>query len=191
MIKNKICSACKNVFSWEGHKTNSTHCSEKCKKDSLKKAQIKYKETMTEEKRARKKAYDYQYNNNPERKAYMKEYRTNPGFREKENAAGRKWYRKNSEVEHNGHLKRTFGITREDFNQMMGSQNGVCDICKNPESRKNPTTGKIKHLCVDHCHTTGKVRGLLCFACNSSLGKFKDSIPTLENAITYLKKHGK
>ena len=51
----------------------------------------------------------------------------------------------------------------------------------------NKETGKLKRLAVDHCHETGKVRGLLCFHYNSSLGKFKDSIELLQNAIDYLK----
>jgi len=46
-----------------------------------------------------------------------------------------------------------------------------------------------KRLAVDHCHVSGKIRGLLCFHCNSSLGKMKDSVEILQNAIDYLKKN--
>lgn len=55
----------------------------------------------------------------------------------------------------------------------------VCEICGEKDPRRS--------LAVDHCHTTGKVRGLLCDNCNKALGCFKDSISSLENAIRYLK----
>ena len=55
---------------------------------------------------------------------------------------------------------------------------GKCFICGLDKDRRN--------LCVDHCHTTGKVRGLLCDNCNVGLGRFKDNITLLEKAIKYL-----
>lgn len=58
----------------------------------------------------------------------------------------------------------------------------ICDICGN--LNKNS-----KKVCIDHCHTTGKVRGTLCDDCNTALGKFKDSIELLEQAVKYLKEH--
>ena len=62
---------------------------------------------------------------------------------------------------------------------MLEKQNHVCAICGNKDNNKK--------LAVDHCHTTGVIRGLLCSACNTSLGKFKDSVELLQNAIQYLK----
>jgi len=64
-------------------------------------------------------------------------------------------------------------------------QNGKCAICKKPETRK--TGNKIRELSIDHCHKTGKVRGLLCDSCNNGLGRFKDSVKLLESALKYLK----
>lgn len=55
----------------------------------------------------------------------------------------------------------------------------ACQICG--ASRK-----ESKSLCIDHCHTTGKVRGVLCDDCNTALGKFKDDVSILEKAIKYL-----
>lgn len=60
-------------------------------------------------------------------------------------------------------------------------QKGCCAICK-----RHQTEFK-KRLNIDHCHTTGVVRGLLCQTCNTSLGGFKDNVKNLESAISYLK----
>lgn len=77
-------------------------------------------------------------------------------------------------------LKRRFDITPDDYDQLLCEQGGVCAICK-----KTCSTGI--RLAVDHNHTTGKVRGLLCTGCNTGLGKFKDSVELLTSAIAYLK----
>ncbi len=63
-------------------------------------------------------------------------------------------------------LKRKYGITINDYEQMLKQQNGVCKICKglDPSGRR---------LAVDHCHTTGVVRGLLCPSCNTALGRIE------------------
>lgn len=80
----------------------------------------------------------------------------------------------------NSKLKKRFGITVEQYNLLLQNQNGECLICKATES----TNGH--RLAVDHCHTTGKIRGLLCKSCNVALGNFKDNIVSLKNAISYL-----
>lgn len=85
------------------------------------------------------------------------------------------------------------GITVEQYQEMLDSQNGVCAICGYPE--KVTLNGKVKPLSVDHCHKTrnsgkGKgVRALLCQACNVGLGKFNDDSELLMKAAEYLKKH--
>lgn len=71
---------------------------------------------------------------------------------------------------------------------MAYDQNAACAICKKFEEMFDKRTNKKKHLCVDHDHKTGKVRGLLCHSCNLGLGKFKDNISSLKTAITYLSK---
>ena len=78
------------------------------------------------------------------------------------------------------HLKHTFGITHEDYESLLKGQKGVCAICKQPSSKKQ--------LAVDHNHSTGEVRGLLCQSCNTALGLFKDNPSVLETAINYLNK---
>jgi hypothetical protein len=80
-------------------------------------------------------------------------------------------------------LLRTFGLTLEQYEQMLQSQNNSCAICKRPERAKN-----AKKLAVDHCHTTGNIRGLLCSNCNRALGLLEDRTDLLKEAIVYLTK---
>ena len=79
------------------------------------------------------------------------------------------------------HLKQTYGITLAEYDTMLTEQKGLCGICG-----EDNVAYKKKHLCVDHCHKTGKIRGLLCDACNIALGKLRDSKQRLLNAISYL-----
>jgi len=87
-------------------------------------------------------------------------------------------------------LKAKYGITRDQYDAMLQEQDNSCAICgSSPDSQ--PTygkTGKRFELHVDHCHDTGRVRGLLCNSCNSGLGRFKDDPVRLFNAIEYLNK---
>jgi hypothetical protein len=100
-----------------------------------------------------------------------------------------KWEKENDEAHFNHYLKARFGINRSQYYDMLESQNGTCAICNKPETRKHHKSGRIIRLAVDHCHITGKIRGLLCAAHNKALGTFKDDVSILENAINYLKKH--
>lgn len=76
-------------------------------------------------------------------------------------------------------LKRKYGITYEEYEEMLAQQDGKCAIC-----------GQVDEwfaLAVDHCHEKGHVRGLLCSQCNRGLGLLKDSPELLERALEYLK----
>lgn len=77
-------------------------------------------------------------------------------------------------------LRTRFGISVEQFEAMEKEQGGLCAICK-----KRPD-GKRKTLFVDHCHVTGKVRGLLCNGCNTLIALAGENVVTLESAIRYL-----
>lgn len=79
-------------------------------------------------------------------------------------------------------LKRAFGITADDYDKMLLKQNGVCCICK-----KHRVASNKYHMTVDHCHKTGKIRGILCTWCNRGIGLFEDNIEFLENAKIYIK----
>lgn len=78
------------------------------------------------------------------------------------------------------HYYKKYGLTQEDVILMHENRNFKCDICN------QDTDHRYDKLCVDHSHTTGKVRGLLCFSCNTLLGNAKDDIEILKNAIKYL-----
>lgn len=75
-----------------------------------------------------------------------------------------------------------------EYEKLVAAQGGVCAICKlaetNVVSKKNP---KVRILSVDHCHKTGKIRGLLCHACNVGIGHFEDDPSLIDRAIQYLK----
>jgi hypothetical protein len=80
-----------------------------------------------------------------------------------------------------------YGISYDDYMKLSERQMNLCAICGEPETMIG-NNGKTKRLAVDHCHTSGKVRGLLCGACNRGLGYFKDNPELLENAIRYVKR---
>ena len=77
-------------------------------------------------------------------------------------------------------MKKRYGLTKEDYNDLLAAQNGGCAICLNPETQG-------RKLSVDHCHATNEIRGLLCSKCNAALGLLNDDTNILINAINYLK----
>lgn len=85
------------------------------------------------------------------------------------------------------HYKSKYGITLEQYNEMFEKQKGLCAICDKPQKRYS-TSGN-KRLAVDHCHTTGKVRALLCTECNVGIGYAQDNPDILKSMILYLEKH--
>lgn len=70
------------------------------------------------------------------------------------------------------------------YEEMFAEQEGRCKICRRKEWRS--IQGHLLKLCVDHCHETGLVRGLLCYQCNAGLGMFHDDVERLKRAILYL-----
>lgn len=73
---------------------------------------------------------------------------------------------------------RRYGLTVDDYWKMFDEQGGRCAICQEARGRRE--------LAIDHCHTTGRVRGLLCNRCNPGLGNFRDDVARLRAAIAYL-----
>lgn len=90
--------------------------------------------------------------------------RSNPEFKERSRA---------------GHLLRKYGLSLEQYDDLLATQGGVCAICKRPPQ------GTFS-LHVDHDHRTGRVRGLLCFRCNNALGDLDDDPSLLRAALRYL-----
>lgn len=90
------------------------------------------------------------------------------------------------EYRKNVSLLRSFGISYDDFLIMKDNCNNLCNIC-NTHEKIMSKKGKLHNLSVDHCHETGKIRGLLCRSCNKGIGLFDDNVILIKNAILYLK----
>lgn len=83
-------------------------------------------------------------------------------------------------------FKRAYGITHEEYDALLTAQGGACAICETTDP--GGKTGRFNFFSVDHCHDTGKVRGLLCNHCNRGIGFLQDSPRLLAKAIDYLTK---
>ena len=81
-------------------------------------------------------------------------------------------------------LRESFGLSLEQYQEMHDRQEGKCAICGQPETQLRE--GKVKALAVDHCHKSGRIRGLLCSDCNTGIGKLKEDLKILQSAIRYL-----
>lgn len=147
---------------------------------------------------------------------YIENYSTNSEFKEKRIAYGREWHKRpevqarrtqriktdpefskkvkewqrksrqkpESKAKHrDSTLRREFGISLKEYNSMLETQHRVCAICEQK-------CDIALSLAVDHCHTSGKVRGLLCSRCNTGLGLFRDAPQLLEKAKQYLVRSG-
>ena len=111
------------------------------------------------------------------KKIYRDEYRQNN--REAVIAATKNWAAQHPELVKKKYQKnrlKQYGITPEEKQTVFEFQKGLCAICEAPLTRPN----------VDHDHRTGATRGLLCWRCNSALGKFQDKVERLQRAVEYL-----
>lgn len=94
---------------------------------------------------------------------------------------------------HSHYLRRktmqAYGADETEFFRLHEQQSGLCLICEQPEATTDWRSGKTKALALDHCHTSGAVRGLLCSSCNRGLGLFQDNPEILINAAQYLLRH--
>jgi hypothetical protein len=85
----------------------------------------------------------------------------------------------------------TYEEAFSEFEKLRLAQDSVCAIWRRPETEIDKKINKFKQLNVDHCHKTGKVRGLLCGKCNRGLGQLEDSSILLIYALEYIQKHEK
>ncbi len=147
------------------------------------------------------KEYRKKYNKRPEVIARFKAYYEKNKVRmnqrskdyEKKNAEAvskrnREYYKVNKENQRQVRMKKRYGLTVEQFNALLAKQENRCAICRKHfavitgDLKSNGLTKPV----IDHDHSTGKVRGLLCQHCNSGLGMFDDSVSTIVNAGCYL-----
>lgn len=110
--------------------------------------------------------------------------RTDPKWRDRTNTRKRLAPSYSPDVRRVNELMKRYGVTGTEYHAMLKKQGGGCAIC-------GATTGgpgkNHENLCVDHCHTTNAIRGLLCVRCNLILGKANDSVELLSRCIEYLR----
>jgi len=129
---------------------------------------------------------------NPEKaKRSHKNYRTNNKLKRRE--TNQKWYVKNPDMARGSRLRKywpgsTWKQALTNYNQLFLLQGGVCLFCKQEESAKD-RYGGLKCLAVDHDHSTGKARSLLCHNCNMAFGSIKENVDAIQNMLEYAKKH--
>ena len=113
---------------------------------------------------------------------YHKAYRMEN--REKRNERLKKWGRENPGKKRAQKYRHRYGIDIKDYEDLLLSQESCCAICKSKDKGRKGA----KYFVIDHCHDSGKVRGLLCHKCNVILGYAEDGIDRLQSAIEYLKR---
>ncbi len=102
-----------------------------------------------------------------------------------------RWRRDNKQravlLDKSKHLQKKFGISLDEYRALHEAQDGRCAICGDRETARRRGGDSPRDLAVDHCHITGKVRGLLCFMCNTSLGRIEGRVSAFAD---YLSQHG-
>jgi hypothetical protein len=115
------------------------------------------------------------------------QYAVDPEMRQRACATSKEWAAKNPVKHKNQRLLANYGITLEQYEAMLLSQGGGCAICGAKSCvDRDPRSGKPRKLHVDHCHASGRVRGLLCSNCNKGIGLFADVPERLRAAAAYL-----
>lgn len=103
-----------------------------------------------------------------------------------DNKRTKQWRIDNPIKARNSELLHAYGINWLEFLDMLKAHNWKCAICKTPVNVERGKGKKYNRAHVDHCHATGKIRGILCTCCNSGIGMFKDSKKNLLRAVGYL-----
>jgi len=148
--------------------------------EAIKADPIKYEEYKAKERIKRKE----RYHSDPAVRERKKLYREKPDVKARKNERERYYHSLKKEnpdyirKRKNTELKCYYNIDIVQYEKMLQQQNNTCAICKSI----------MQKPCVDHCHATNKIRGILCNDCNLGLGKFKDNVDSLRSAIEYLLK---
>ena len=115
----------------------------------------------------------------------LKKYMCNPCSKAYERE---RWAGLSAEKKRSKWLKTKYSLTFEEYEAKFREQNGRCECCS-VEISITTTSNGSDTACVDHNHTTGKVRGLLCNHCNRALGLLKEDIEVMKKLISYLETH--
>lgn len=178
-----ICKLCGKEFEPSKNDPRIVYCSEKCRIENrrVNNYMKKYYSENSNKWSERQKQEQYKADKN---KARREKYSKDAEYREKAKATAREYNAKNPRVKAANRLKTEYGLTIEQYDKMLESQNGKCAICGGDQK-----SSLTKNLYVDHDHETGAVRALLCNNCNFILGHAKDDTDILKRAIEYLEYH--
>lgn len=162
----KQCKSCGSSFPVN---FNQRYCSDLCAK------------TFRKQQAKEGKASYYNRNKDKIKKSSKAWYEAN---KERASVRSKAYRQANKEAIAGARFIAKYGITSQEYKELESSQSGVCAICwgKDRDCRNRP-------LSVDHDHSTGKVRGLLCGHCNKALGLLNDNLSTVEKAFRYMEKH--
>ena len=126
--------------------------------------------------------------NDTERAQVLREIEACRDYNERQ-ATQKKWANlllrrggKSKNVERDSFLKRTYGLSFAQYNALFEAQHGACAICK-----AKAASARAERLCVDHCHKSGKVRGLLCVRCNHMISRMGDDLDGVMRYVDYLR----
>ncbi len=168
-----ICQECGKEFKKTNPKGWRKFCSRKCGNKNWHKKNKKYVYEYNSSKKIRDKI----------NKNRREKYAIDENYRNEIKKKAKKYYQKNPCIKKRSRLRK-YNLSIEDYEILLKKQNYKCAICGYSD-----LNNKQFFPMVDHCHITKKVRGLLCLNCNHGIGKFKDDIELLKNAIKYLRKN--
>lgn len=166
---SRTCTACggtKPICDFPASKGHRSQC-----KACRSRATVEYQRNNREAYRARQKRWRAA---NPEAtRSYVRTYKAclDPEKKQAKLERGKDRY-----------IERKYGLTRAQWNALYAAQDGVCALCRIPGR-----TGRHSKLVVDHCHETGRIRGLLCGPCNVALGIFGDTEAALKRVFDYVR----
>lgn len=132
-------------------------------------------------------AKDYYQKTKHQQREKQKLYNKTPaGIAMRKKAATKHKITEKYKISQRNAILRKYGLTAAQYDVMSEKQNNVCAICQLPEYHTDKRYNKVKNLAVDHNHTTGQIRGLLCSDCNTMIGRSEERITVLKKAIDYL-----
>lgn len=106
--------------------------------------------------------------------------------REHVSTYNKKWREDNKEIQRYRKIAKKFGVSAEEYVQMLHVQDFKCAICRQEEVARNHKSGRVRSLSVDHDHNSGAVRGLLCSRCNLTIGSMGDDVALMRAAVEYI-----
>jgi hypothetical protein len=180
MVVLKICTVCKMVKPYDqygSHKRTLNSLNPQCKDCVNVRSAADYQKSIDVRRKQHKEYYE---NHKQESRARS----------EKRNILKhddiKHWYKENHKKYKQLHAAkarfRIYGLTEDDYRKMLEEQKNKCLICESDFTAKGPQ--------IDHCHKTGKVRGILCSLCNTAIGKLKDSVEIITRAAKYVETEG-